>query len=266
MHLAERERVILECLGQRGFVTLQELGGRIEASIATIRRDLNRLMEAGVVTRVHGGAKLVTSSSRNSIAKTGASLSDFGFLFVESLKRNRGQKEFIGREAAKLCKTREAVMIGGGSTTLQMCQHLDGMGMQVLTNSLHIVNELLPQNGTRVLVPGGQVFPELNVILFPAGEDGMPGLHAPKLFMGASAVGPGGVMQPNLMLVAAERRFVDRANQIIVLVDSSKFEVPSGHVVCSLRDVDVLVTDSGISDSQKEILESAGIQTIIASK
>lgn len=266
MHVAERERVILECLGQRGFVTTQELGNRIEASTATLRRDLNRLMEAGVVTRVHGGARLVTGSLKNSSGKPIESQNDFGFFFVESLKRNRGQKELIGKEAARLCRAREAVMIGGGSTTLQMCQHLAGMGLQVLTNSLHIVHELLPQTGTRVLVPGGQVFPELNVILFPAGEDGMPGLQAPKLFMGASAVGPNGVMQPNLMLVAAERRFVDRASQLIVMVDSSKFEVPSGHVVCSLQDVDVLITDAGITTSQKKMLEGAGIRTIIATK
>lgn len=264
MHLAERERVILECLGERGFVTLQDLGGRIEASTATIRRDLNRLMEAGVVTRIHGGAKLVTNSHRNAPAKQVSAPNHFGFLFVESLNRNRDQKELIGKAAAKLCKPREAVMIGGGSTTLQMCPHLDGLGLQVLTNSLHIVNELLPQSGTRVLVPGGQVFPEQNVVLLPAGEDGMPGFHAPKLFMGASAVGPSGVMQPNVMLVAAERRLADRAKQIIVLVDSSKFEVPSGHVVCSLQDIDVLVTDPGISAAQRKMLESAGVQIMIA--
>ena len=118
MHLAERERVILECLGERGFVTLQELGGRIEASFATIRRDLTRLTEAGVVTRVHGGAKLVTNSYRNVSAKQGETPNHFGLLFVESLNRNRNQKELIGKEAAKLCKAREAVMIAGGSDSM----------------------------------------------------------------------------------------------------------------------------------------------------
>ena len=70
MHLAEREKVILECLGERGFVTLQDLEGRIQASTATIRRDLNRLTEAGMVTRMHGGAKLVTNSRNFAPGKT----------------------------------------------------------------------------------------------------------------------------------------------------------------------------------------------------
>jgi len=264
MHLADREKVILECLGGRGFVTLQELGDRIQASIATIRRDLNRLSQAGIVTRVHGGAKLITNSYRNVGANRSEPSSYFGLLFVESLNRNRHQKELIGREAVRLCKSRDAVMISGGSTTLRMCPHMAGMCLQVLTNSLHVVNELLPQSGTRVLVSGGQVCPEQNVVLVPAGEGRMPGFYAPKLFMGASSIGQSGVLQPNVMLVAAERRLVDRAKQIVVLADSSKFDTPSGHVVCALHEIDVLVTDSGISPTHRQMLEGAGVQTIIA--
>jgi len=264
MHLAEREKVILECLGERGFVTLQDLGVRIQASLATIRRDLNRLMEAGVLTRIHGGAKLVTNFQRNAAAKQGDPANYFGLLFIENLKRNRSQKELIGREAARLCSPHETVMIAGGSTTLQMCPHLAGLGLQVLTTSLHIVNELLPQGGTHVLISGGQVFPEQNVVLLPAGEDVMPGFHAPRLFMGAFAIGRGGLVQPNVILAAAERRLVDRAQQVVVLADSSKFDVPSGHVVCALHDIDVLVTDSGISSAHRRMLEGAGVQTIIA--
>jgi len=68
--------------------------------------------------------------------------------------------------------------------------HLAGLNLQVLTNSLHIVNALLAQSGTRVLVPGGQVFPEQNIILSAAGDDGMPRFHAPRLFLGAASLGP----------------------------------------------------------------------------
>lgn len=114
---------------------------------------------------------------------------------------------------------------------------------------LPIVNALLGQAGTRVLVSGGQVFPEQNIILSAAGDEGMPRFHAPKLFIGAAAVGPAGLMQPDVILVAAERRLIERAKQIVVLVDSSKFNGPSGHVVCPLDEIDVLVTDSGVSSA-----------------
>jgi DeoR family ulaG and ulaABCDEF operon transcriptional repressor len=256
MHSAEREKLILDCLREQGFISLRDLWGRVVASRATIRRDLMRLTETGLVTRVHGGAKLVASAENGSSALSGVP-------FEESVSRNRRQKEWVGREAAKLCKPGEAVMIDGGSATLQMCPHLAGLNLQVLTNSLPIVNALLGQAGTRVLVSGGQVFPEQNIILSAAGDEGMPRFHAPKLFIGAAAVGPAGLMQPDVILVAAERRLIERAKQIVVLVDSSKFNGPSGHVVCPLEEIDVLITDPGIASAHKKMLEGAGVKTII---
>src|SRR5690242_18140978 len=174
MHSAEREKLILEYLEQRGFISFQDLEERMSASAATIRRDLTRLTEAGLIARVRGGAKLLAAPKGARGSKDGAPPALMGVPFHENINRNRRQKELVGREAAKLCKSGEAVMIDGGSTTLQMCAHLAGLNLQVLTNSLHIVNALLPQVGTRLLVPGGQVFAEQNIILSAAGDDCMP--------------------------------------------------------------------------------------------
>jgi len=265
MHAAEREKLILDFLDQKGFVSFQDLERRMAASPATIRRDLERMTTAGLITRVRGGAKRAEggkSAPRASHGDAGRSL--VGVPFQENIHRNRPQKEVIGRAAAKLCSAGEAVMIDGGSTTLQMCQDLAGLNLQVLTNSLHIVNALLTQPGTRVLVPAGQVFREQNIVLSAAGDDGMPRFHAPKLFMGAASVGAAGLMQADIILVAAERRLMDRADEIIVLVDSSKFDGSSGHVVCALSEIDVLVTDAGIATEHVKMLEKAGVRLIVA--
>jgi DeoR family ulaG and ulaABCDEF operon transcriptional repressor len=165
MHSAEREKLILDCLARAGFISFRDLSVRMKASAATIRRDLSRLVDAGVVTRVHGGAKLTTPSIKAPSADPIPAHGLTGVPFHDNIHRYRRQKELVGREAAKLCTSGEAVMIDGGSTTLQMCAHLAGLNLQVLTNSLHIVSALLPQTGTRVLVPGGQVFAEQNIIL-----------------------------------------------------------------------------------------------------
>ncbi len=261
MHAAEREKMILDSLGESGFVSFRDLESRVVASPATIRRDLDRLEEAGVITRVRGGAKRVGAASGAATApEEGLS----GVPFHENIGRNRGAKEAIGRAAAQLCVPGEGVMIDGGSTTLQMCPHLDGLALQVLTNSLHIVSALLPQPTTRILVPSGQVFREQNIVLSAAGDDGMPRFHAPKLFMGAASMGPAGLMQADVILVAAERRLIERADEIIVLVDSSKFSGPSGNVVCSLDEIDVVVTDSAIDPRHVAMMESAGIRVVIA--
>ena len=181
-----------------------------------------------------------------------------GVPFHENINLNRAQKEAIGRAAAALCEPGEAVIIDGGSTTLQMCPHIASLNLQVLTNSLHIVSALLPQADTRVLVPSGTVFREQNIILGAAGEDSMPHFFAPKLFMGAAAVGPRGLMQADVVLVAAERRLIDVAEKLILLVDSSKFANPTGIVVCDLDQVDTVITDAGLTRDQRAKLEEAG--------
>lgn len=253
MHASEREALILEAIAATGFVSYRALEARLGASPATIRRDLARLEAQRRIARVHGGAKLADSPPHL-----------LGVPFDQSITLNLAAKRAIGKAAAALCGPGEGVMIDGGTTTLQMCPHLAGLGCQVLTNSLHIVNALLPQPDTRILLPSGALFREQNIILAPAGEDSMPRFHAPKLFIGAAAVGPPGVMQTDVILVAAERRLIDRAEQVVLLVDSSKFQSTSGAIVCSLAEVDVLITDPGVPESIKSALEAANVHLIIA--
>lgn len=260
MHSTQREKVILEAVTQTGFVSYRDLEARLDASPATIRRDLSRLEGAGHIVRVHGGAQLPDR------AETATGLVLAGTPFALSITQNLAAKRAIGRAAAGLCERGEGVMIDGGTTTLQMCPHLAGLDLQVLSNSLHIVNALLPQEGTRILVPSGTVFREQNIILAPAGEDSMPRFHAPKLFMGAAAVGPQGVMQADVVLVAAERRLIDRAETLILLADSSKFRSSSGAIVCELREVDMLITDDGISPAMADIVREAGVELVVVER
>ena len=257
MHAAEREKLILEALGPSGFVTYRDLEERLSASPATIRRDLTRLEGLGQIVRVHGGAKRPPEANEPPTRLIGTP-------FDQSISQNLAAKRAIGKLAASLCAPGEGIMIDGGTTTLQMCPYLAGLDCQVLTNSLHIVNALLPQPGTRILLPSGAVFREQNIILAPSGEDSMPRFHAPKLFMGAAAVGPQGVMQQDVVLVAAERRLIDRAEQVILMVDSSKFVSTSGAIVCGLDEVDVLITDAGIPANIEANIARQGVKILKA--
>ncbi len=258
MHAEERERLILAAMSESGFVSYRELEGTLDASPATIRRDLSRLEAQGRIVRVHGGAKLAEKNGRDTQFRL------TGTPFDQSITQNLAAKRAIGKAAAALCAPGEGIMIDGGTTTLQMCPHLAGLDCQVLTNSLHIVNALLRQKGTRLLVPSGAVFREQNIILAAAGEASMPRFHAPKLFMGSAAVGHQGIMQADVVLVASERRFIDHAEQVILMVDSSKFEKSSGTIVCSLDEIDMIITDSGIPNAMCVALEKAGVDVLIA--
>jgi DeoR family transcriptional regulator, ulaG and ulaABCDEF operon transcriptional repressor len=263
MHANEREALTMSLLNELGFVSFRHLEKRISGSPATIRRDLERLADEGKLIRVRGGIKAVGGASAlPSVLATALHLA--GVPFHENIARHADEKRAIGQAAAALCTPGEGVMIDGGSTTLQMCPHLAGLNLQVLTNSLHIVSALINQNGTRILVPSGAVFPEQNIILPVFGEEGMPRFHAPKLFMGAAAIGPAGLMQADPILVAGERRLIERADEIIVMVDASKFDGPSGNVVCGLEEIDVIITDDRLGDTAAQMLERAGVRLTIA--
>lgn len=256
MHAAEREKIILDLVRKRGFVSFKELDRKLEASPATLRRDLDRLESSGVIERVRGGAKIAQDASANHTELQGAP-------FDQNITLHTAAKQAIGEAAASLCRPGEAVIIDGGSTTLQMCQHLGALNLQVLTNSLHIVAALLPQPKTRISIPSGTVFREQNIVLDPYEGEGAARYRGSKMFLGAASVGKHGLMQLDSLLLQAERRLMESADQLVVLVDSSKFDGPAGYVVCPLSDLDILITDSGIQKEHRQMLEQAGVQTIV---
>jgi DeoR family ulaG and ulaABCDEF operon transcriptional repressor len=121
----------------------------------------------------------------------------------------------------------------------------------------------LPQQRTRISVPAGTVFREQNIILSPFEDDGTSHFRASKMFVGAASVGRHGLMQTDTLLLQAEQRLMERADEIILLVDSSKFNGPAGHVVCGLDDVDTVVTDKHISAEHKRLLKDAGVRLVV---
>jgi DeoR family ulaG and ulaABCDEF operon transcriptional repressor len=255
MHAEDRERTILTMLENRGFVSFRELDKRLNASPATLRRDLERLAVAGRIVRVHGGAKVPDT------LPTGLT----GVPFHENIRKNPAAKAAIGKAAAALCSAGESIIIDGGSTTLQMCPHLEDLELQVVTNSLHIVSALLPQQKTRVYLPAGALFREQNIVLSPYEDNGTDHYQASKMFIGAAGVGPMGLMQTDVILLQAERRLMARATSVLLLADSSKFRVSGGQALCDLRAIDTLITDEGISEKDARMIERAGVKLVMAS-
>jgi DeoR family ulaG and ulaABCDEF operon transcriptional repressor len=254
MHASQRDVEILRLLKSQGFVSFGELCGRLGASSATVRRDLERLEREGRLARVRGGARPAGEAPEHLV----------GAPFELNRTRHAAQKAAIGRAAAALCRPGEAVIIDGGTTTFQMCAHLAGMELQVLTGSLHIIGELLPQAGTRLAAPGGQIFREQNIILSPFEDDGLARYHAAKMFMGAAAVGARGLMQADVVLIQAEQKLLSRADQLIVLVDSSKFRASASFVVCDLGAIDVVITDAGVTAAETAMLKAHDVEVIVA--
>jgi DeoR family transcriptional regulator, ulaG and ulaABCDEF operon transcriptional repressor len=256
MHVNERDRIILSLLDEHGFVSLRDLSQWVDTSTATLRRDLERLQASGKLTRVRGGVQ-----STNGIDRGGGRYLR-GVPFHENIHLNRFAKEAIGKAAAQLCRPGDAVIIDGGSTTLQICSHLEPLRLQVFTNSLHIVSALLPQQHTRVAIPGGVVFREQNIILHPFDDMTTYRFHASLMFVGAAAVTRHGLMKNDIMQVQAEHKLLALAEKVVALVDSSKFSASAAHSLCELARVHTLITDRGLDEASAKMLKNNNIEII----
>ena len=116
--LDERRNNILKVVESKGFVSTQLLQDQFEASESTIRRDLEYLDGIGQIRRTRGGAAYV-----------GESLSTFD----ERRSLAIGQKRRIARAAADLIESGDAVLLDGGTTTLEVARQLGGKTLQVVT-------------------------------------------------------------------------------------------------------------------------------------
>jgi DeoR family transcriptional regulator, ulaG and ulaABCDEF operon transcriptional repressor len=255
MHERERWRVILAELEGRQVVTVTGLQARLRSSSATVRRDLAQLETLGKLRRVHGGAEAVDGSEPHHLVGQQP--------FEQSRKLNAPQKRAIARRAAELCADGEPIIIDGGSTTYMMAEFIRDRPLQVLTNSFPIAETLYRGGRTRVLVPGGEIYREQNIILSPFDDGVLQSFNAARVFMGAQAIRAQGVMQSDPVLIQAEQKLIDQAEQLVVLVDSTKFRQLGSLILCPLKRIDTLITDSDAPRAALEMLKAAGVKVLV---
>ncbi len=255
MHEKERHRIILTSVQEKPVVTVQELVDLTESSEATIRRDIAALHLQKRLRRVRGGAEGITPPQFVGLA---------GRTFRVNETINAAQKRAIAREAVKLCKDGEAIIINGGTTTMQMVHFLGSHRLQVFTNSFPIASHLLYHSKNTVMVSGGMIYREQNIILSPFENDVTRNFYAQKMFIGAQGIGPLGMMEADPLLIQAEQKLINQADELIVLIDSSKFRQRSSLILCGLDRISTVITDDGIRDNERNMLEDAGVKLIVA--
>ena len=243
MHEKERHRIILSAVQEKPVVTVQEMVDLTESSEATIRRDIAALHLQKRLRRVRGGAEAISPPQFLGIA---------GRPFSVNETMHAAQKRAIAREAVNLCADGEPIIINGGTTTFQMVHFLSARRMQIFTNSFPIAEHLLKHSKNTVMLSGGTIYREQNIILSPFDNDVTRNFYARRMFMGARGLGPLGLMEG------------DQADELVVLADSSKFRQRSSLILCGLKRIATVITDEGIEDHEARMLESAGVQLLVA--
>lgn len=255
MHEKERHRIILSAVQDRPVVTVVELCTLTDASEATIRRDIATLHTQRKLRRVRGGAEAITPPQFVGLAGRPFSVN-------QSLRSH--EKQAIARAAVELCDDGDSIIINGGTTTFQMVHPLASRRMQVFTNSFPIAEHLLKHSKNTIMLSGGAIYREQNIILSPFDNDVTRNFYARRMFMGAHGLGPLGLMEADPLLIQAEQKLIGQADELVVLVDSSKFESRSSLILCPLNRITTVITDEGLSDAAAAMLEAADVNLIVA--
>jgi DeoR family ulaG and ulaABCDEF operon transcriptional repressor len=255
MHEKERHRIILSAVQDRPVVTVQELVALTDSSEATIRRDIAQLHVQKKLRRVRGGAESIHPPQFVGLA---------GRPFSVNETINIAQKRAIAQKAVDLCEDGDAIIVNGGTTTFQMVHPLATKRCQVFTNSFPIAEHLLKNSKNTIMLSGGVIYREQNIILSPFDNDVTRNFYAKRMFMGAQGLGPLGLMEADPLLIQAEQKLIGQADELVVLVDSSKFSARSSLILCALDRISTVITDDGITDSAAKMLEQADINLIVA--
>ncbi|QIL91279.1 DeoR family transcriptional regulator [Microbulbifer sp. SH-1] len=254
---SERHQLILSTLSEHDFISVRTLCGHVDASEATVRRDLIQLEREGKLTRRRGGAEISDTERAKQLLQRRSG----GFLL--DLERNIPEKRQLARRAVEMCDEGEAIIINGGSSTYMMGEFLKNRKLSILTNSYYLALDLIENSENQITLPGGEIYRKQGIVLSPFESDTIPFYHASKMFMGTPGIGGFGVMESDPLLIRAEHKLRKQAEELIVLADSSKLGKRSNFIFEPLENVDVLITDSLADDRYVQMFERSGIEVIL---
>lgn len=251
MKAAERQFRMRELFATQEFVEAESLCRQFHASESTIRRDLIDLESQGVLRRVHGGAiSLLTRDESFDLQRLGVSA--------------REEKQRIGRAAAAQIHDGQTLILGPGTTTLEVARNLIGRRIQVITNSIPAAQTFWECKTVEVTLTGGYLYPRGGVLMGPFCEQMLDKVAADVLVLGLAGISANGMSNSNSLTVHAEQKMIEVSKKVIVVADHTKFGRESMAQLAPLDVIDVLISDKNLSPEHQRALEAKGVKFILA--
>lgn len=249
MLAADRQQIILEAIEKDGSVRTMDLASRLGVTDETIRRDLGRLEEEGLLARTHGGAV------RREDWKTERS-------YDERKVENIEAKRSISQIARRLISPGDTVCFDASSTAFELARLLEDMPLRVITHSLNVADLFTRNSETELHLLGGRYDAASHSFLGPQTILALQRFRIDKLICSANGIEPGvGISEINQDQALLKETAALRATRFIFLADRSKLGLPSLYYFAVPAQVDHFVTDA--SSNHPVVAELAGMGLVM---
>jgi DeoR/GlpR family transcriptional regulator of sugar metabolism len=251
----QRQDVILEEVRRTGAVQVSDLVLRLGVSDMTVRRDLDVLARRGLVEKVYGGA---TSTLGRSTDEPG---------FEAKSVRQLAEKEAIASVAAAMVRPGTAIGLSAGTTTWTLARYLDDVpDLTIVTNSVRVA-DVLQQRGRadRTVVLTGGVRTPSDALVGPVAVQALRSLHLDVVFLGVHGMAArAGFTTPNLNESETNQALAAAAGRLVVVADHAKWGTVGISTIVDLSEVDLLISDDGLSDEARQVLAEHVPELVIA--
>ena len=256
MLASQRQTLILQQVAQTGAARISELAEALQVSEMTIRRDIDVLVDQGLVDKVHGGATSAVGTSTVSEPP-----------FKAKNLRHQVIKDSIATLAAGLVSAGDSIALMGGSTVFAVARHLVNIPrLTVVTNSLP-VSDFFHREGRvdQTMITAGGIRTPTDSFVGEIAIQVFESLNIDMVFMGTHGMDPvGGFSSPNLLESETNRAIRERAKSVVVLADHTKWGEVGFSTFAGIEDADILVTDSGLDAENLEYLQARISRVIVA--
>src|SRR5215208_1220506 len=237
-----RAQLILQELLRAGKVSVGPMAKRLKVSTATIRRDLGELEGRGLLRRSHGGALPIQPLLYEPFRHTSN--------YHEQERQRIAEKRRIGLVAAELVMDGEFLAIGAGTTATQVARSISlHKGLTVLTNAINVAMELSHRDDLKVIVTGGFLSGDWFALVGPGAIQSVGEIFVDKVFIGVDGIHVEHGLTTNYPDQATiHRAMMRQARQKIVVADHRKIGATGTALISPLSEVNILITDKGVSD------------------
>lgn len=232
--------------------TIAEMAEKIGVSEMTIRRDLKSLVLNNSIKVVNG--VIIYMDSPSSYSATDYELSS------ESIK-HIDEKTRIGKFAATLIEPEEIIIIDGGTTTERMIPFIDdNINITALCYNCNILFNLYKKSNISLIVAGGYYHPATDMLESSSGIQLIKEVRANKLFLSCAGIHETlGITTAESYESLAIKTAIDSSNKKILLTDSSKFGLLRAAYITQLSNIDMVITDDGLSNEWRNIINELGV-------